>query len=288
MRQALRTAIMPDAATLPTTQRAYTLRLRGIDNNDSSWRDALWATHEAVNKGAKVFGDWLLTLRGGLDHQLADQKVKTRGKPDRDPTPEERKNRRILLALSWLSVEDERGAPPHQSLIVAKGTESADCREQKLSAALTTILKSRGAADSELGNPDPRLEDQPGTWLGDCMPSLSAAIRDDAVWVNRSMAFDAATRQCPSLTRNELWDFLEPFFASAESYFRLEHTDPDEEGCQVNDGPAPSPSAGGGRGNSLARVADVPDIWALNYLFADSGRQWRDAWSWACPVEGLA
>ena len=28
--------------------------------------DARWATHEAVNKGAKVFGDWLLTLRGAL------------------------------------------------------------------------------------------------------------------------------------------------------------------------------------------------------------------------------
>ena len=48
-----------------TTQRAYTLRLHGVDRNDNSWRDALWATHEAVNNGAKVFGDWLLTLRGG-------------------------------------------------------------------------------------------------------------------------------------------------------------------------------------------------------------------------------
>lgn len=52
----------------PVTQRAYTLRLRGTDPNDESLRDALWQTHEAVNKGAKVFGDWLLTLRGGLDH----------------------------------------------------------------------------------------------------------------------------------------------------------------------------------------------------------------------------
>ena len=49
----------------PTTQRSYTLRLHGVDRNDNSWRDALWATHEAVNNGAKVFGDWLLTLRGG-------------------------------------------------------------------------------------------------------------------------------------------------------------------------------------------------------------------------------
>ena len=62
-------------AVVSPTLRAYTLRLRGADGNDHSWRDALWATHEAVNKGAKVFGDWLLTLRGGLCHTLADAKV---------------------------------------------------------------------------------------------------------------------------------------------------------------------------------------------------------------------
>ena len=59
-----------------------------------------------MNKGAKAFGDWLLTLRGGLSHELADAKVIAgKGKPDRGPTDEERRNRRILLALSWLSVE---------------------------------------------------------------------------------------------------------------------------------------------------------------------------------------
>lgn len=48
-----------------TTQRAYTLRLTGTDRNDQTWRENLWRTHEAVNKGAKAFGDWLLTLRCG-------------------------------------------------------------------------------------------------------------------------------------------------------------------------------------------------------------------------------
>jgi hypothetical protein len=47
---------------VPPTQRAYTLRLHGADKNDPAWRDALWATHEAVNKGAKVLGDICLTL----------------------------------------------------------------------------------------------------------------------------------------------------------------------------------------------------------------------------------
>ena len=67
---------MPQQAKLPVTQRAYTLRLRGADPSDTSWRKALWQTHEGVNKGAKAFGDWLLTLRGGLDRTLADTKVK--------------------------------------------------------------------------------------------------------------------------------------------------------------------------------------------------------------------
>jgi hypothetical protein len=81
----------------PVTQRAYTLRLRGSDPKDESWRVALWRTHEAVNKGAKVFGDWLLTLRGGLEHTLADSQVKGgKGKPDCVPSAEERKARRSV------------------------------------------------------------------------------------------------------------------------------------------------------------------------------------------------
>jgi hypothetical protein len=131
---------MANAIEYPTTQRAYTLRLRGIDPQNHSWRDALWATHEAVNRGAKVFGEWLLTLRGGLDHQLADAPVKVRGGTTQPPTNDDRRDRRILLALSWLSVEDAHGAPNDKSLIVAKGTDSADCRARKLADALNGIL----------------------------------------------------------------------------------------------------------------------------------------------------
>jgi len=42
------------SANVSTTQRAYTLRLRGTDANDHGWRDALWTTHEAVSR--KVSG----------------------------------------------------------------------------------------------------------------------------------------------------------------------------------------------------------------------------------------
>lgn len=214
---------MADRLTLPTTQRAYTLRLRGINASDRSWLDALWATHEVVNKGAKVFGNWLLTLRGGLNHTLEDTRVKTKGKPDRDPTPEERKNRRILLALSWLSVEDAHGAPRDEALIVAKGTDSTDARERKLADALAAILQARGVEVTELQ-----------FWLNDCLPSLAARIRDDAdgaVWVNRSQAFDAAVEQVgQTLTREIVWDMLEPFFGSIEAYLAPMAAEEDSDG----------------------------------------------------------
>lgn len=196
---------------LPTTQRAYTLRLRGIDPMDSSWRDALWATHEAVNKGAKVFGDWLLTLRGGLDHALADAKVKDgKEKPDRDPTSEERRDRRILLALSWLSVESApRKGDVHEKYVVASGKDDTQSsRDKKVVGKLREILGKRGVKGHDLDG-----------WIVDCEPSLSAAIRADAVWVNRSEAFDAAQGHVgQSLTREEVWDLLEPFFGSQEAY----------------------------------------------------------------------
>lgn len=195
----------------PTTQRAYTLRLHGAHSKDNSWRDALWATHRAVNNGARVFGDWLLTFRGGLCHSLADAKVpQGKEKPGRDPAPEERRGRRVLLALSWLSVESApRGGDPHSNFIVASGKDgSQSVRNEKVLAALRAILQARGVTGAELD-----------AWIADCEQSVSAAIRDDAVWVNRSALFDAAQAQVgPSLTRGEVWDFLEPFFAGPEAY----------------------------------------------------------------------
>lgn len=185
---------MSERVELPTTQRAYTLSLRGADPKDNSWRDALWATHEAVNKGAKVFGDWLLTLRGGLSHQLANEGL-----------GDQRKDRRILLALSWLNVEDSHGAPA--TYVVPNPVES-----------LKSVLELRGLEQSELQE-----------WLEDCRSSLSAAIREDAVWVNRSAAFDAAAKECPSLTRDEIWDFLEPFFVNPKSYLLPAKSEADVE-----------------------------------------------------------
>jgi IS605 OrfB family transposase len=238
------------------TQRAYTLRLYGANSEDASWRKALWLTHEAVNNGAKTFGDWLLTLRGGLDHTLADAKVKgAKGKPDRDPSIEERKKRRILLALSWLSVESKRGAPA--AYIIATGREITENRNSKVVAAFEEILKSRGLTDTEIAE-----------WRSDCTASLSATIRDDAVWVNRSKAFDDAAKSVGrSLTREQLWDMLDPFFGSRDAYLAPTKSSEDdsleeEQGEKAKDlvqkaGKWLSSRFGTGEGADFSRIADV-------------------------------
>ncbi|MEW5945436.1 MAG: type V CRISPR-associated protein Cas12b [bacterium] len=195
-----------ERSSVKLTQRAYTLRLRGVPG-DNEWKERLWRTHEAVNKGAKVFGDWLLTLRGGLIHELANEKIPAKGeKPERAPTEKEIRDRRVILALSWLSVESERGAPAE--FIVATGKDDAGTRKTNLENALREILKKRGVKDDEMCN-----------WIKDCLPTLSAEIRDDAVWVDRSKAFDDAKNN-DSLDQKDIWDFLSPFFSIQESYLK--------------------------------------------------------------------
>src|SRR5690606_30496097 len=112
----------------------------------------------------------------------------------------------VLLALSWLSVESKLGAPV--DYIISSGKDAAEDRNGKVVAALEDILNKRNLADTELCE-----------WKNDCSASLSAAIRDDAVWVNRSKAFDDAVESVGcSLTREEVWDMLERFFGSRDAY----------------------------------------------------------------------
>jgi IS605 OrfB family transposase len=192
-------------STLPT-QRAYTLRLHGFTSDDLTWRDSLWRTHVAVNRGVKAFGNWLLTLRGGLCHTLVDAAIPdAKGKPARAPTKGERRHRRIILALSWLSVEShetEHDAPAAYFVAVRDGVPQTI-------EALREILENRGVVPSEIAD-----------WVRDCGDSLRAGIRESAVWVNRSRAFDDAVRQVvPSLTRAEIWDFLGRFIKGPQAYF---------------------------------------------------------------------
>lgn len=178
----------------------------GQESDCACWREALWATHEAVNRGAKAFGDWLLTLRGGLDHRLADAGAS-----------EQRRDRRVVLALSWLSVEDERGAPDEEGLRVATAEDLK--RGEKVMTALRDILKTRGI----------KKESEINDWLRDCEPSLKARIKEKTVWVNRSRCFDKAVGHIgPTLTREGIWDLLEPFFGTREKYFEAA----DDEGAE--------------------------------------------------------
>ena len=203
-------------ADVPTTQRAYTLRLCGETKDDQSWRDTLWRTHVAVNRGAKAFGEWLLTLRGGICHTHADEPIRTgKSKPDRPPNDAERRHRRIVLALSWLSVESHEhdGDAPHPYFVSV-----VDGKPQTV-AALRQILATRGVPKTEITD-----------WILDCEASLQAAIREGGVWVNRSLAFDDSVgRLGPSLTRDEIWDVFERFFGSREAYFGISAVSTNED-----------------------------------------------------------
>lgn len=186
-----------------TTRRAYTMRLRG-DDGDESWRDDLWKTHSAFNTGVRLFGEFLLTLRGGLPHELADEAADDEG----------RRTRRILLALSWLSVEDQRAAPTG-ALRIAEATDPD--RGERVASALRSILAARGVKGS-------RAEE----WIEDCRPSLSARIRDDAAWIDRSRAFDELRRGHGGLDRGFARDQIMDFFGPEERYFALPGPDSDE------------------------------------------------------------
>jgi IS605 OrfB family transposase len=171
----------------PTT-RAYTIKLSGDDN----WRQHVWRTHVAVNRGAWAWGEWLLTLRGGLPASLADEH------PDG----------RVLLALSWLTVESP--ATLVSAPIIARAGDSD--RANKVLRAFEEILAHQGVADAE-------------SWRVACEPTLKARIRDDAVWVNRHAAFLQLEKANPSLTaiwaEHTLFDFL----GGETDYFHMPDTD---------------------------------------------------------------
>jgi len=155
------------------TQRAYTLRLRPADAEDDGWWEPLWRTHEAVNRGAQVFGDFLLTLRGGLSHKLADEKVHSKA-GEREPTEEERRDRRIVLATSWLSVESAPPPKVHRHIVASDQSNGLP----KTVRALRRILAEQGVS-----------EEDAAAWVSDCKATLEATIRKGAVWVNRHRCF---------------------------------------------------------------------------------------------------
>ena len=229
---------MSSTDKLPTTQRAYTLRIAdyvvepATPNTATNWRSRIWHTHLATNRGTAAFGEWLLTLRGGLDHRLADLPPLTQdqaaaelelltkaAKNDNRPVPaaedarmsaEEKRHgqigeRRVLLAMSWLVVEV--GYQGSFALV-----------PDQVVPAFRGILKGRGMGEREMDD-----------WVRDCASSLSAAIKPGATWVNRSAAFDAALLQLgPTLNRDEIWDLMLRFFGSQDAYLEPVALEEDE------------------------------------------------------------
>lgn len=236
---------MSDEIQLPVTQRAYTLRLDGLGKDGAAWRDCLWRTHEAVNAGVRAFADWLLTLRGGLCHTLADeapiaaevierewdrQKKEAKKADKPEPTPDEAqrtleearrtriRDKRVLLALSWLSVESEAGAPAEHLVPHQYDRQTGERSGWQTVEALRGILKDRAVPDEEIEE-----------WAAVCRDSLQAPIRDDAVWVNRCRSFDTLRPLLDGLTRDYATQTILSFFGPAEDYFSLPDAESENE-----------------------------------------------------------
>jgi hypothetical protein len=133
------------------TRRAYALRLEGVDKNERSWRDALWATRLVANEGAKAFGDWLLTLRGGAGARgigsFPGRRLGRSRVDDARPLHGERRAQGAanLVGVVLLSVESELGAP--REYVIASGEEKSEVVGPKVLAAfedgrITTRVKS--------------------------------------------------------------------------------------------------------------------------------------------------
>ncbi len=212
-----------------TTTRAYTLKLSGAGN----WQEFPWKTHVAVNRATWGWGDWLLTLRGGLAAGLANdqsilpitdevvEKELKRRKLNDDARATLRSeleqardlNLKVLLALSWLSVESPASLAPGNH-IVASGKETPAERQHKIRVRFCELL------DRLLIPPEQQQQ-----WLDACEPALTARIRDDAVWVDRSLCFADLQKTCPGLTADWAATTLFGFLGGVDSYFTMPNTD---------------------------------------------------------------
>ena len=197
-----------------STRRAYTLKLAGINKEETSWRSLIWETHETVNRGARVFGDLWLTIRAGLAPSLAIQGKGGNVKVDR--------NRAILLALGWFVVE----APPavEERYIIARADQPREARQIALLNRLTCHLQQTGIANID-------------SWLAHCRDSLASDIRNDSVWVDRRQMFLDQVEEI-GWTSDHASQLLFDMLGKEEKYFKIDS--PDEE----QSGDADSPKEG--------------------------------------------
>lgn len=193
-----------------TTQRAYTMRLAPAKDSPCDWKDKLWATHKAVNEGARFFGDWVLTLRGGLA-------------PEGDLEPEERR----LLALCWFCVESEENENKNfcVSYIDKGGAEGRHVCEPEMKKAFRECLKEKGISNRERD-----------IWWNDCKGALTARIRDDSAWVQRWKMYEQLSSKPNQTEIKEILlaflgkDFLKPAKADDSSKEKLLNSTAEERG----------------------------------------------------------
>ncbi|MGI8980463.1 MAG: type V CRISPR-associated protein Cas12b [Pirellulaceae bacterium] len=219
---------MPKAMT---TTRAYTLRLASSTRGD--WREIVARTHLAVNRGVHAWGEWLLSLRGGLPASLA----------------KDHPERRVLLALSWLSVESPFKAVP-AGLPIVGGDASSDERAEAVVRVFREVLAAKGVPD-----------EQQEEWIAACQPALTARIRSDAGWVNRHKAFETLNKKCAGLTVGWATATLFGLLGGEETYFSL----PDEEAAKkaeakdfvIKAGNWLSTNWGSGKKSDAAGIANI-------------------------------
>lgn len=218
----------------PTT-RAYTVRLTG--DASGGWRLPLWKTHVTANRAVQVWGDWLLTLRGGLPastiddpelHSIDEKQIQAFAKASEgrftvDEAHGQLQQQRVdklraVLALSWLSVEAGQGIPDR--FVVARETESLQDRTAAVLGRFEQILRQKRVPDAEHAS-----------WIATCQPALTAAIRNEAVWVDRAAAFYELSHQFNS-ELDESWagDTFLDLIGGAEEYFQAVDLDAGSSG----------------------------------------------------------
>ena len=207
------------------TTRAYTLKLQGD-------RAALWRNHVAFNKGVRVWGDWLLSLRGGLPAELADNKellAITAGEVTQAIREQLLNITPMMVRLSEKFAAATDKAVQSEVVALKKGITEPRVRKQLLaerkgelrrilalswlSAETSVGLVPTGAIVAKAEDVDreeavlkrfqvilkrKKVADT-NAWLEDCCATLRASIRPDAVWIDRSKCFqDIALKMRPS------------------------------------------------------------------------------------------
>ncbi len=229
------------------TTRAYTIKLSGPADaeQDSDWRERLWKTHVTANRGVQVWGDWLLTLRGGLPASVIDDPellpvtdslvkdaLKEAGLSGKEAKQAEAVFRanleadrvetlRTLLALSWLSVEaaEDQNAI-NERFIVARASDTTEVRIANVLARFDQILQRKGIPEADRD-----------AWRAACSPALSARIRDDAVWVDGVGYFNDLVQQCNGeLTEEWAADTFLNLIGGVTEYFSFNDGDAAADG----------------------------------------------------------